>query len=144
MKLLLRKAVPDDYERMAELAKELGYKPSNPNMRNKLVATLNNGDNFVFVAVDSEKVIGWIHGFYAIRIQSDSFIEIGGLVVSTEYRKMGIGKMLVESVIKWTESRNCKTIRVRCNTLRTESHKFYETINFEQTKEQKVFEKKMI
>jgi GNAT superfamily N-acetyltransferase len=144
MKFRVRSTVPNDFQAIAELASELGYESGNAIMEIKLAEILNCDDNCVFVAVAHEKVIGWIHGFRAIRIQSDSFVEIGGLVVSKDYWRQGIGKMLVESAIKWAESINYKTIRVRCNTVRTETHKFYEQIEFEQMKEQKVFEKKLL
>ncbi len=51
--------------------------------------------------------------------------------------------MLVEVVGKWAKSRNCKTLRVRCNTLRTESHKFYEKAEFQLNKEQKIFDRQL-
>jgi GNAT superfamily N-acetyltransferase len=144
MKPLLRNAELKDFESIAELAKELGNKSDNSIVQSRLSEILNNDDNCIFVAVNDTKVIGWIHGFLALRIQSDSFVEIGGLIVNEEYWKKGVGKMLVECVIQWTESRNCKTIRVRCNTIRTESHKFYEKIKFKINKEQKVFDKIII
>lgn len=44
-------------------------------------------------------------------------------------------------VIKYSGTKNCKKVRVRCNTLRNESHNFYEKIEFKLNKEQKVFDK---
>ncbi len=143
MKLSIRNARLGDFEIIGELAEELGYKSSNSLVKNRLHEIIKNVDNCVFIALDNEKVIGWIHGVYTLRIQSDAFVEIGGLVVSKDYWKKGVGKKLVECVFKWTESKNCKNIRVRCNVLRSETHKFYEKIGFKLNKEQKVFDKQV-
>ncbi len=42
------------------------------------------------VAEDKDKnVIGWIHVFIAVRIESETFAEIGGLVVNENIRGYG-------------------------------------------------------
>lgn len=141
MKILIRNAELKDVSFISNLTNELGYKSNIESTVNRLAEILKNHENCVFVAYNNHKIIGWIHGFYSLRIESDPFVEIGGLVVAKDHWKKGIGKMLVESVIKWSKSRNCKKVRVRCNTLRTESHKFYENIEFKINKEQKIFDK---
>jgi len=143
MEFSIRPAEIKDSESITGLSIQLGYESNYSVTHKRLKEILKNDDNRVFVAIDNEKVIGWIHGFYTLRIESDSFIEIGGLVVSENYRKSGIGKTLIESVIKWAESRKYNSIRARCNIIRIESHKFYENIGFRINKEQKIFDKKL-
>ena len=144
MEIFIRKAELKDSGAISELSEQLGYKSSNEIICNRLNQILQNESHFVFVAVSDEKIIAWIHGFYSLRIESEAFVEIGGLVVNEHYRKNGIGKILVESAIKWSEARNCKKIRARSNTIRTESHKFYEKMAFKLNKEQKVFDKQFM
>ncbi|MDI9310479.1 MAG: GNAT family N-acetyltransferase [Limnohabitans sp.] len=103
-----------------------------------------NKNNILNVAIFKTKIIGWIQGFYTLRLESDSFVEIGDLVVHDEYRNKGVDKLLVESISEWTKNKECETIRVRCNTKRIESHIFYAKINFQLNKEQKIFDKKLI
>lgn len=143
MEVFIRNAAAKDSEAISELSEQLGYKSSNKIIRNRLNLILKNDSHFVFVAVSDEKIIAWIHGFYSLRIESEAFVEIGGLVVNENYRKNGIGKILVESAIKWSEARNCKKIRVRSNIIRTDSHKFYKKMTFKLNKEQKVFDKQL-
>lgn len=143
MEVFIRNAAAKDSEAISELSEQLGYKSSNKIIRNRLNLILKNDSHFVFVAVSDEKIIAWIHGFYSLRIESEAFVEIGGLVVNENYRKNGVGKILVESAIKWSEARNCKKIRVRSNIIRTDSHKFYEKMAFKLNKEQKVFDKQL-
>ncbi|MES2559198.1 MAG: GNAT family N-acetyltransferase [Bacteroidota bacterium] len=140
MNLFLRQAKPKDVEFMTELSNQLGYKATIEKIQGRLFEILHNVDNCMYVVVDNDNVIGWIHGFYSLRVESDSFVEIGGLVVDENYRRKGVGKMLVTEVIEWACSKKCDKIRVRCNTLRKETHVFYDRIGFNETKEQKIFD----
>lgn len=141
MKFSIRNAEIKDSESIAELSNQLGYESDNNTIQKRLTGILDNNDNCVFVALENEKIIGWIHGFYSRRVESDPFIEIGGLVVDENYRKNGIGKILVEKIIKWSDSKKCKKLRVRCNIIRKEAHIFYQKIGFKINKEQKVFDR---
>ena len=143
MGIIIRNAEIKDSESITELSNQLGYEALNSDLKNRLKTILEHPDNCTYVATLNGKVIGWIHGFYSMRVESDFFVEIGGLVVSENLRKNGIGKMLVDKVIEWTELKNCRKVRVRCNVIRTESHRFYEKIGFEINKEQKIFNKQL-
>lgn len=143
MELLIRSPEKNDSESIAQLSNQLGYPTDNNEIEQRLEEILNNKDNCVFVVVENKKIIGWIHGFYTRRVESDSFIEIGGLFVDQQNRKKGVGKMLVEQVMNWTKLSNCSKIRVRCNSKRVESHIFYKNIGFSLSKEQKIFDKEL-
>ena len=87
-----------------------------------------------------DTVVGWIHVFYSLRLESHSFCEIGGLVVHEDYRGRGIGSMLVGSVKDWCISLDCPTLKVRSNILRVPAHQFYKNLGFQEKKQQKIFE----
>lgn len=144
MRLFSREAELKDAEFITKLSNQLGYKTTIEKVRNRLSDILSNVDNCIYVIIDNEYIIGWIHGFYSLRIESDTFIEIGGMVVDENYRRKGIGKMLVEKVIEWSRFKNIHKIRVRCNTHRKETHAFYNNIGFIETKEQKIFDMKLV
>ncbi|UOB16306.1 GNAT family N-acetyltransferase [Abyssalbus ytuae] len=141
MKLLIRNTELRDSEAIAQLSNQLGYKSEKGIIEKRLNNILSNKNNYVLVALENEKIVGWVHGFYSLRVESDPFIEIGGLVVNENYRKKGIGKILVDKIIKRPDFKECKKVRVRCNTVREESHIFYQKIGFKINKEQKVFDK---
>ncbi|TDQ27514.1 GNAT family N-acetyltransferase [Tenacibaculum caenipelagi] len=143
MEIIIRNAEIKDSESITELSNQLGYEAVNAEIQNRLKKILEHPDNCIYVATQNKKVVGWIHGFYSMRVESDFFVEIGGLVVSDNFRKNGIGKKLVDKVIEWADLKNCRKVRVRCNVIRTESHKFYEKIGFEINKEQKIFNKQL-
>lgn len=143
MEITIRNAEIKDSKSITELSNELGYETLNIDIQNRLNRILENPDNCVYVAIKKGKVVGWIHGFYSMRVESNFFVEIGGLVVNENFRKNGIGKKLVDKVIEWTYLHKCDKVRVRCNVVRKESHRFYENIGFEINKEQKIFDKRL-
>ncbi len=71
-------------------------------------------------------------------METGVYVEIIGLVVDEEYR--GLGRLLLHAASDWSRSVDCYRLRVRCNTIRTESNKFYQNSGFILKKEQKVFD----
>ena len=140
MEFLTRRAQITDSKFITELLDQLGYATTDERIQERLAKILNNAENCVFAVTHIEQMIGWVHGFYTLRIESDPFVEIGGLVVDKNFRGRGIGKMLVEKVIDWAQSKQITTIRVRTNTIRRETHQFYSRIGFKEKKEQKIFD----
>ena len=143
MNIFSRQAELKDAECITQLSDQLGYKTTIEKTQTRLAEILNNMDNCVYVIIHNENIIGWIHGFYSLRVESDSFVEIGGMVVHENFRRKGIGKMLVKKVIEWAHLKKSNKIRVRCNSLRKETHVFYNSIGFIETKEQKIFDMKL-
>ncbi|MEO6349000.1 MAG: GNAT family N-acetyltransferase [Aquaticitalea sp.] len=143
MELTIRNATLKDAEQIAELSSELGYPSSKQATQNRLKTILKSPDQCMYVAVQEDIIVGWIHGFYALRVESEGFVEIGGLVVSQEFQKKGIGKRLVKQVCNWSTTKQCENIRDRCNTVRLESHKFYEKLGSKTSKDQRIFHKSL-
>ncbi len=140
MEFLTRTAHTADAEFITELSDQLGYKTTHEKIRKRMDVLLEDPHHCVFVVCNRAIVVGWIHAFYCIRIESDPFIEIGGLVIEKHYRKKGLGKMLIRKVIEWAAMKNITRIRVRSNTIRKETHEFYRNIGFKEIKEQKIFD----
>lgn len=143
MNLSIRIAEIEDAESIAELSGQLGYESNKKAIQNRLVEILGSEHDCVFVALENDRILGWVHGFYARRVESDAFVEMGGLVVDEHARKKGIGKILVEKVGEWAESKGCAKLRVRCNAVRKETHVFYQNIGFELKKDQKIFDRQL-
>lgn len=129
-----------DAESVATLSTQLGYESDIEQTSARIKRINNSNENCAFVALVDGKVVGWIHGFYTLRIESDPFIEIGGLIVDENYRNLKIGKQLIENVNIWADKYQVKKLKVRCNIKRTESHKFYERLGFKENKRQIAFE----
>ncbi|WP_025144174.1 GNAT family N-acetyltransferase [Pedobacter jeongneungensis] len=136
----IRAITEKDAEIVAELSTQLGYQSNVDQTQIRIRQINNSNENCAYVAVFENKVVGWIHGFYTLRIESDPFIEIGGLVVDSAYRNLKIGKQLIDRVKLWAKDYQVKKLKVRCNIKRTESHQFYERVGFKENKRQIAFE----
>jgi GNAT superfamily N-acetyltransferase len=136
----IRVITKEDAESVAWLSTQLGYESDIEQISARIKHINNSNDNCAFVALVDDKVVGWIHGFYTLRIESDPFVEIGGLIVDSAYRNLKIGKQLIERLKLWAEQHQVKKLKVRCNTKRIKSHQFYERVGFKENKRQIAFE----
>jgi len=140
MKVIIRQIATDDAPAIVTLCHQLGYKLSVEQTLKNIKAVLENISNDAFVAVHENEIMGWIGVAYAIQIETPAFCEIRGLVVNEQYRRQGIGKMLIAKAKQWGQAQGSNKLRLRCNTKRAEAHLFYQNLGFKETKEQKVFE----
>ncbi|MFN0255484.1 GNAT family N-acetyltransferase [Pedobacter ureilyticus] len=122
------------------LSEQLGYGNNFEMLLGRLQEIIPLKDHAIFVAKAEGKIVGWLHCLICLRVESPLFVEVTGLVVDENARGQQIGKNLIETSKKWSQNRGISTIRIRCNVLRTETHKFYQALGFFSTKEQKVFE----
>lgn len=134
----------DDAGALARLTEDLGYSSSLAEMRIRLGAVLAHPDHAAFVAeLPDLGLVGWIHVFAALRLESGSFAEIGGLVVAAGHRGGGVGRALVEEAENWCWERGLSMLRVRTNTRREDAPVFYRALGFAATKTQTVFVKQL-
>lgn len=140
----IREISEKDAEAVAKLSTQLGYESNAEQTRLRIAQINNSNENCALVALIDGKVAGWIHGFYTLRVESDPFVEIGGLIVDENYRNLKIGKQLIENVNLWAKKHQVKKLKVRCNIKRTESHRFYEQVGFKENKRQVAFEMELV
>lgn len=139
MDITIREIHENDAAAISQLSLQLGYTLSPFETVNQIKEIAASGDNCAFVALYNKKIIGWIHAFKAMRLETKTFIEIGGLVVYESYRGKGVGKALVERIKAWCVEQKIAALRVRSNTKRSDAHMFYLKNGFTESKEQKVF-----
>ncbi|HVG24913.1 MAG TPA: GNAT family N-acetyltransferase [Thermoanaerobaculia bacterium] len=139
----VRHAAAGDAPSIASLAGELGYPCEIAPMRARLEPLLRSEDDAVFVAVSGVAVVGWAHVAAVHLVESESYAELRGLVVAEALRSRGFGERLLGAAEEWARSRGFARIRVRSNTLRERTHRFYERHGYTTTKSQKVFDKRL-
>jgi GNAT superfamily N-acetyltransferase len=139
---VIREAVSGDASALADLAIELGYPSDEGETRNRLQKVLESAGHHVLVAENqADDVIGWVHVFDSIRVESDPFAELGGLVVSEQWRGRGAGTRLVEAAAAWAEDRGVPRLRIRSRVERTEAHRLFERLGFQGCKTQRIFDR---
>jgi GNAT superfamily N-acetyltransferase len=136
----VRRAVAADSRSLADLSTELGYPATEASTRRRLESISGQADHALYVAEGpSLGVVGWIHVFLALRLESEPFAEIGGLVVGAANRGRGIGRALVAAAGGWGAQRGAATLRVRSNVVREGAREFYLRLGFAISKSQTVF-----
>jgi len=130
---------PLDAPEVALLSGELGY-PAEPDaMRRRIESLIRQPDQAAFVASYPENVAGWISVAISHHLCVESRAEITALVVSSELRSRGIGRLLVERAEQWAASRGLKEMVVRSRVSREDAHRFYLREGYERTKTSAVF-----
>ena len=145
MNIIIREATLSDAEAISHLSSSaLGYLYPVSDMTNKLHAVLTRPQDRVYVAVFGSLVVGYIHANIYDLLYAPTMVNIMGLAVSADYRRIGIGKALMEAAETWTRSIGCQSIRLNSGGTRREAHLFYRSCGFCDEKEQLRFIKELL
>ena len=138
----IRNASLGDAAALADLSTQLGYTSSSQQALDRLAVILRSSEHFVLVgSLPDGVVIGWVHVFITLRIESDPFSEIGGFIVAEQHRSRGIGRTLLVAAEDWVRSRGLKKLRVRVRSTRRDAQAIYQQLGFSRTKDQHVLDK---
>ncbi len=138
---MIRIARADDAAALAELSTQLGYPMSIRQAQDRWALLAGSESHHVMVEEEGGEVIGWIHVFVSLRLESDPAAEIGGLVVAEAHRNRGVGGRLVAAAEGWASERGLSRMRVRSRVEREAAHRFYELGGYRRIKRQQVLEK---
>lgn len=142
-RVTIRRASPQDAEKIAALSGQLGYPATRREAALRLRRIRPATQNAIFVAAIGAKVIGWLHVSAVPLLELPLKAEVNGLVVDEAERSAGAGAKLLAAAEKWAKSRHCITMNVRSNVIRDRAHAFYERNGYEHYKTQKAFRKKL-
>ena len=142
--ITIREITPADAGAAAELSGELGYPVSGEAMRERIEAFGATPDHIVFVACTSDpaRTVAWIDVSVVHHLQNEPYGEIGGLVVSSDYRNAGIGQKLLGRAEEWIrDEKNIRRVVVRSQISRDAAHRFYLREGYSRWKTSAVFSK---
>lgn len=131
---LFRLARVEDAFAVAELLTTLGYPSLAAQAGRRILACADSDGTAVFVAEAAGYVIG-VLSFHCIPLfHIDGFLgRITSLVVAPEYRKLGVGRLLVSAAEEFAQAHGCTRIEVTSGEHRTDAHAFYEQLGFRAT-----------
>ncbi|MGZ3768522.1 MAG: N-acetyltransferase family protein [Bdellovibrio sp.] len=140
----IRPAEKGDLGRLAELSSQLGYENSVKNLNERFDELNRSGDHVLLVAeLLPSKVIGLAYFKKHKSFFVGESLEVGGLVVDKAHRGLGIGKLLMSRAEDIAKNWNLQSIRLTSNIKRTEAHRFYRSLGYEQPKTSHFFMKKI-
>jgi GNAT superfamily N-acetyltransferase len=137
----IRRIIASDAEDAARLSGELGYPATADVMEHRIVRLADSPERAIYVACLDSAVVGWIDLGIAQHLQSEPYVEIGGLVVTERVRSKGIGSLLVSFAEQWAKEHGLTRVLVRSRITRERAHGFYERAGFMRSKTSAVFEK---
>jgi GNAT superfamily N-acetyltransferase len=131
---IIRQATDSDVPDLALLMTELGYPTSTADMQSRFTALLAQPDYTTWVADYNNQVVGMIGLLRNIYYEKNGiYIRVGALVVYKQYRKLGLGKALLQKAIDWAVE--CGASQVLLNSgnreERRDAHAFYQHLGFE-------------
>lgn len=131
---LIREAVVDDADPVAQLITELGYPTTADEMRGRLSTILNNPYHMTFVAEAGGNVVA------VAGISLDHYYEKDGvyarlavLAVTAPSRGRGIGTQLVDAAEGWSLGAGAREVIVNSGLHRDKAHRFYERRGYSPT-----------
>ena len=140
---VIRKILPSDAASAARLSGELGYPATPEVMQQRIIQLADCPNHEVYVACVGSAVVGWIDLGVTHHLQSEPYVEIGGLVVADGARSKGIGGLLVSFGEDWARKRGVRRVVVRSRISRERAHVFYERAGYTRSKTSAVFEKSL-
>lgn len=131
----IRPAEPRDASGIALLISQMGY-PATADDVHRRLRIFADGRSDVLVALSGngdQAVIGLVSISLAPSILDAAPTgRITALMVSREYRRSGVGRLLLERVEVWARNRGCDRIHVVAGKRRVKvSHPFYSNVGFE-------------
>ena len=117
---------------------DLGYDSEERFVKERL-EKLDAVREVVFVAELDGAVAGYVHAEMYSLLYWEPMVNILGLAVSSDCRRQGAGKALMERVEEWARIRGIKEIRLNSGGTRKEAHEFYRAIGFDNEKMQRRF-----
>ncbi len=136
---IIRKATEKDVPRILELYRQLSFEPEEyqaapvEDCCRVFQKMTQYPDYQLLVAEDSGQVVGttvlvilpgFAHG-------TSPFAAVEYVVVDEEYRRRGIGKLLMDYVVSQAKDAGCYKIMLTSDLQREHAHKFYKSLGFE-------------
>ena len=134
--MIIREATIEDAFAICNIScADLGYDCSCEFVSTR-ISNLDKGREKVFVAEVNGIVAGYIHAEKYQTLYFEPMINILGLAVSSEFRRRGIGRMLLKRAERWANEVGIHKIRLNSGSSRKEAHSFYRAMGYSNEKEQ--------
>lgn len=90
-------------------------------------------NNIAYVAETNGKIIGYLAGSISEQISyiTETFAELDNMCVNEEYRRYGVGTLLINEFKKYCKENNIENIKVTASSKNTKAIQFYIKNGFE-------------
>jgi len=138
----VRPPVANDYDRIAVLAKQLGYECTGEEIRGRLSEMQDMNQYAVYVAqAPGGQIAGWVGACLFRSVEIGSVAALTGLVVDQQVRDREIGKALIDAAEAWARSVGCTVISINLGIMRPRARRFFIKNGYEHIKTHMEFRK---
>src|SRR3981189_563937 len=124
-KVQIRPPRTADAEPLGGLNCQVGYATETEELVSRIDRLSELREHFVAVAEVDGTVVGWIQAEHRFSMEAGDKAELVGLSVGAAACRSGVGGLLVQAAENWAADRGLRSIVVRSNVIRPESHSFY-------------------
>ena len=99
--------------------------------------------SFLFVAEYGERTVGFISGELregSPTFQAKTWASVDDVFVEPDYRNLGVGRSLLESVMAWAKERDADGVSLQVAAANLRGRKFYEGLGFREISVYEVLE----
>ncbi len=130
-RMIVRTAQRGDAGAVAALSAQLGYDEAVDEIRKRIEEIRAQGNGEVYVAVvPPDIIVGWVQVFALLLVELPPLAEVGGIVVDSRYRRIGVGRGLMAAAEEWARQNGLATLRLRSNLQRDDAHAFYRRLGY--------------
>lgn len=129
--ITIRTATRQDAPAVASLLAELGYGSDVQSVVSRLELHSNSGGSTVVVACHGARVVGVLSFHCILLLHTDDRLgRITSLVVSADYRRHGIGALLIAQAEEFGRRHGCTRMEVTSGDHREDAHAFYQQLDY--------------
>ncbi|MCT1400407.1 GNAT family N-acetyltransferase [Paenibacillus sp. p3-SID867] len=135
MMVSIRRIHYDDLDDLILLYEELDESTVDAIKMKSLFLKIQENDLYYLLGAKNEEgsLIGSVMGIQCYDLTGDCnfFMMIENLIISSAYRRKGIGKQLIMRIEEIAIERGCHFITLVTGSKKAESHKFYKSLGYE-------------
>jgi GNAT superfamily N-acetyltransferase len=141
-RMIVRMAQRGDAGAIAALSAQLGHDEAVDEIGRRIEEIRAQGNGEVYVAVVPHgNVVGWVQVFGLLLVELPPLAEVGSIIVDSRYRRIGVGRSLVEAAEQWARQNGLTTLRLRSSVQRDDAHGFYRRLGYRELAASTLFSK---
>jgi GNAT superfamily N-acetyltransferase len=134
MSVSIRDAAAIDAGSIAGLMSQLGYPTLEAEMRERLARVGADSNYRTLVAEIGTRVVGIVGvGLAPFYERNGTYCRLLVLAVDDQYRRQGIGRVLVRAAEDWAMEHGAAVMLVNTSHRRHDAHRFYERTGYDST-----------
>jgi GNAT superfamily N-acetyltransferase len=126
----LRAMTAADIVDAVPLLAQLGYEIDAGEAEARVRAILAAPDHSLLVAERDGRAVALMHVFARPAIENPREAVVQAIVVDEDWRRAGIGRLLLAAAERWGREHDCRSLVLSSNVVRAPAHAFYAALGY--------------